>query len=77
MKKMFKKMKSRHRLNNRRRTDVMDPITIESAGRPKERLKDGGFISWPDSTSDPAESPSYDGIRVGRNKDGGFIAFPA
>lgn len=61
----------------RRRVFTNQHTLVEpEKGNTIRRLKDGGFISWPDEAPGQQVTESNIDIWVGRTKDGGFIAIP-
>ncbi len=46
----------------------------KNINEPEKRLKDGGYIAWPESTVHQEKIEKE--VKVGRTKDGGYIAYP-
>ncbi len=65
----------KHIFLKRRRTTAN--ISAYRNAAPIVAAKMRGYVSWPDEHEKVQRERPEDGIRVGRTKDGGFIAFPA
>ncbi len=57
---------------------VAESISLKEKNNdiPEKRLRDGGFIAWPETKILPKEETQDIEIIEGRSKKGGFIAFP-
>ncbi len=64
---------TRKRGNNRLPGSIS--TTEKKIDASERRLKDGGFIAWPEEHVSKKEAADND-IRIGRTKIGGYIAFP-
>lgn len=79
MKKLFNKMKTKTKkvLRGKSYLDKHSPPVHAGVSHISPLLKVRGYVSWP-GESEPDKNVIHEaGVRVGRNKEGGFIAFPA
>ncbi len=64
------------RKNNHYHTSGSVSCKGKNMGLSERRLKDGGFIAWPENEVPVKEKDADCEIIEGRSKKGGFIAFP-
>ena len=77
MKTLFRKMKTKtNELFRRRIFAEKHTLPGHAAGYSPPTLKVRGYVSRPGDCEQDRKINEGD-VRVGRNKDGGFIAFPA
>ncbi len=72
--KKYKKNGTRKKNNHRAPESVS--LKEKNDDTPEKRLKDGGFIAWPETKISTKQEAQDIEIIEGRSKKGGFIAFP-
>ena len=75
----IEKTKSKKNKTRKKNTyDMSGSISVEEKNfdAAERRLKDGGFIAWPETGASKKEQSQDFEIIEGRSKKGGFIAFP-